>query len=72
MEGGKALMTPLPSYVKLSKLDCPQSNEEKDEMDKLPYAFACGSLMYAMIATRTDIACAVGVVSRYMSNPSKK
>ncbi|MCO5579842.1 hypothetical protein L7F22_033704 [Adiantum nelumboides] len=28
--------------------------------------------MYAMIATRPDIAFAVGVVSRYMSNPEKK
>ena len=72
MTGGKALMTPLPSYVKLSKLDCPQFDEERAEMDKLPYASACGSLMYAMIATRPDIAFAVGVVSRYMSNPGKK
>ena len=30
------------------------------------------SLMYAMIATRPDIAFAVGVVSRYMSNLGKK
>ena len=72
MTGGKALMTPLPSYVKLSKLDCPQSDEERAEMDKLPYASACGSLMYAMIATRPDIAFAVGAVSRYISNPGKK
>ena len=28
--------------------------------------------MYAMIATRPDIAFVVGVVSRYMSNPCKK
>ena len=28
--------------------------------------------MYAMIATRHDIAFAVGVISRYMANPSKK
>ena len=72
MDRGKALSTPLPSYVKLSKQDCPQSDEEKAEMDKLPYASAVGSLMYAMIATRPDIAFAVGVVSRYMSNPGKK
>ena len=65
-------MTPLPSYVKLSKLDCPQSDEERAEMDKLPYTSAVGSLMYTMIATRLDIAFVVGVVSRYMSNPSKK
>ncbi|KAL2231740.1 UNVERIFIED_CONTAM: Retrovirus-related Pol polyprotein from transposon TNT 1-94 [Sesamum indicum] len=34
-----------------------------------PYASAIGSLMYAMICTRPDIAHAVGVVSRFMSNP---
>ena len=41
-------------------------------MDKVPYASAVGGLMYAMIATRPDIAFAVGVVSTYMSNPVKK
>ncbi|MCO5557951.1 hypothetical protein L7F22_011525 [Adiantum nelumboides] len=41
-------------------------------MDKVPYAPACGSLMYAMITTRPDIAYAMRVVSRYMSNPDKK
>lgn len=41
-------------------------------MDKIPYSSAVGSLMYAMIATRPDIAFAVGVVSRYMSNPGRK
>ena len=65
-------MTPLPSYVKLSKLDCLEFDEQKVEMAKLPYASACGSLMYAMIATHLDIAFAVGVVNRYMSNPGKK
>ena len=41
-------------------------------MAKVPYSSAVGSLMYAMICTRPDIAFAVGVVSRYMSNPGKK
>ena len=72
MDRGKTLSTPLLSYVKLSKLDCPQSDEQKAEMDKVPYASAIGSLMYAMIATHPDIAFAVGVVSRYISNLSKK
>ena len=72
MDKGKAISCPLPSYVKLSKQDCPMSDEDKDKLDKLPYASAVGSLMYAMIATRPDIAFAVGVVSRYMSNPGKK
>ena len=41
-------------------------------MDKIPYASAIGSLMYVMVCTRLDIAHAVGVVSRYMSNPGKQ
>jgi len=31
-----------------------------------------GSLMYAMVCTRPNIAQAVRVVSRYMSNPRKE
>ncbi|MCO5581550.1 hypothetical protein L7F22_035438 [Adiantum nelumboides] len=62
MGRGKALMTPLPSYVKLSNQDCPLFDEEKAEMDKMPYVSTCGSSMYAMIATLSDIAFAVGVV----------
>jgi len=41
-------------------------------MKKIPYAYAIGSLMYAMVCTRPDIAHAVGVVSRFMSNPGKQ
>ena len=41
-------------------------------MAKIPYASACGSLMYAMVAMRPDIAYAVGVVSKFMPNPGKK
>jgi ATP-binding cassette subfamily B (MDR/TAP) protein 1 len=41
-------------------------------MKKVPYASAVGCLMYAMVCTRPDIAQAVGVVSRYTSNPGKQ
>ena len=43
-----------------------------DHMSKVPYASAIGSLMYAMVCTRPDIAHAVGVVSRFMSRPGKQ
>ena len=66
------MSTPLPPYVKLCLNDCPKTDAEKVEMAKVPYSSAVGSLMYAMICTRRDIAFAVGVVSRYMSNPGKK
>ena len=38
-------------------------------MRQYPYASAVGSLMYAMLCTRPDICYAVGIVSRYQSNP---
>ena len=41
-------------------------------MAQIPYASIVGSLMSAMVATHLDIAFAVGVVSMYMANPSKK
>jgi phosphoribosyl-AMP cyclohydrolase len=41
-------------------------------MYHVPYASAVGSLMYAMVCTRLDIAHAVGVLSRYMSKPGKE
>ncbi|MCO5570541.1 hypothetical protein L7F22_024264 [Adiantum nelumboides] len=52
--------------------DSPEFEEQKAKMEKIPYAFAVDSLMYAMIATCPDIAFAMGVVSRYISNPGKK
>ena len=66
------MSAPLPSYVKLSLGDYPKLDAKKTEMAKVPYSFAVGSLMYVMICTRPNIAYAVGVVTRYMSNPSKK
>ena len=63
MDDAKGISTPLPPYVKLSALDSPQTDVDRAEMAKIPYASACGSLMYAMVATRPDIAFAVGVVS---------
>ena len=41
-------------------------------MSRVPYASVVGSLMYAMVCTRPDIAHAVGVLSRFMSKPGKE
>ena len=38
-------------------------------MRTIPYASTVGSHMYAMLCTRLDICHAVGMVSRYQSNP---
>ena len=41
-------------------------------MSKVSYVLAIGSLMYAILCTRPDIAYTVGVVSRFMSRPGKQ
>jgi hypothetical protein len=41
-------------------------------MSHVTYVSAVGSLMYAMVCTRPDIAHAVGVLSKYMSKPGKE
>ena len=38
-------------------------------MSRVPYVSAVGSLLYAMLCTRPDICYAVGIVSRFQSNP---
>uniref|UniRef100_A0A2N9J933 Uncharacterized protein n=1 Tax=Fagus sylvatica TaxID=28930 RepID=A0A2N9J933_FAGSY len=45
--------------------------KELEEMIVVPYAQAVSSLMYAMMSTRPDICYAVGLVSKYQSNPGK-
>eukprot|EP00253_Pinus_taeda_P007026 PITA_07026 len=58
--------------VKGTKELCPKTQEEEEDMSRVPYASAFGSLMYVMVYTRTDIAHAMGVLSRFMSKPGKE
>ncbi|RVW83922.1 Retrovirus-related Pol polyprotein from transposon TNT 1-94 [Vitis vinifera] len=72
MNEAKPVSTPLGSHFKLSKEQSPKTEEEMNHMSKVSYASTIGSLMYAMVCTRPDIAHAVGVVSRFMSRPRKQ
>ena len=72
MDNSKPVSVPLGSHFKLSKKESPSTKEERAEMKKVPYASAIGSVMYAMVCTRPDIAQAVGVVSRFMGDPGKQ
>ena len=40
-------------------------------MQSIPYAPAIGSLVYAMVATRPNIAHAVRIVSRFIHDPCR-
>lgn len=72
-DDGITRRTPLSSGVKLSKADSPSTDAEKEAMaDRLTlYQALIGTLMYAMLASRPDIAFAVGILSRYCSNPGE-
>ena len=62
----------LAPIVKGDKVDlsqCPKNDFEREHMKNTPYASAVGSLMYAQVCTRPDIAYVVGVLGRYQSNP---
>jgi hypothetical protein len=72
MHGSKTVKVSIPIGVKLSADQCPKTQEEEEDMSHVPYASAVGSLMYAMVCTRPDIAHAVGVLSKYMSKPGKE
>jgi ATP-binding cassette subfamily B (MDR/TAP) protein 1 len=63
MDNTKPVSTPMGNHFKLSKDKSPKTELEYGYMDKIPYASAIGSLMYAMVYTRLDIAHVVGVVS---------
>ncbi|XP_070004356.1 secreted RxLR effector protein 161-like [Nicotiana sylvestris] len=64
--------TLLESHLNLSRDQSPKTNEERKYMPKVPYASTVGSLMYVMVCTRPDIAHAVRVISRYMSDLGKE
>ncbi|PKI70920.1 hypothetical protein CRG98_008653 [Punica granatum] len=41
--------------ISLSKAQSPSTQEERDRMNKISYASAIGSIMYAMLCTRSDV-----------------
>lgn len=71
MEQAKAVGTPLGAHFELRAATEIEIREQAEAMRKIPYQSAVGSLMYSMICTRPDLAFAVGLVCRYMSNPIK-
>ena len=70
MEDCKPLDTPIAKGDKLSLIQCPKNAIEIPEMEKFPYGQVVVSFMNAQVCSRPDIAYIVGVLGRYMSNPS--
>jgi len=72
MASAKLVCTPLTMSIRLSELNTTQSESEKECMSRVPDVSNVGSLMYAMVCTRPNLAQVVTIMSRYMSNPRKE
>ncbi|RVW84134.1 Retrovirus-related Pol polyprotein from transposon TNT 1-94 [Vitis vinifera] len=68
---GETEMQACSQHFKFDHSTLPSTDEEVEYMKSVPYSSVVGSLMYAMVCTRPDLAFAVSVVSRFMSNPGK-
>ena len=71
MQDSKRGFLPMSHGIKLSKSQCPTTKDEKERMDKIPYASAIGSIMYAILCTRPNVSYALFMTSRFQSNPGE-
>ncbi|KAJ9566124.1 hypothetical protein OSB04_002090 [Centaurea solstitialis] len=71
MDESKRGFIPMQHGIVLSKTQCLVSSQDQDKMRLVPNASAIGSIMYAMLCTRPDVAYSVSVTSRYQQNPGE-
>jgi hypothetical protein len=60
---------PIVKGISLSVTQSPAIDKEESVMSNILYASAIGSIMYAMLSIRPDVAMALSMKSRYQSNP---
>ena len=68
MEDSKKGFLPMLQGKTLSKTQCPVTAKDREKMNRVPYAAAIGSIMYAMLCTRPDVCHVVSLTSRYQSD----
>ena len=68
MQDSKKGSLPTRHGIILSKEQCPKTPKVEEDMRRIPYASAIGSLMYGTLCTRPDICYAVRIISCYQSN----
>ena len=69
MQDSKKGMLSFVNGVHLFKEQSPKTPQEVEDMRRYFYASVVGSLMYAILCTIPNICYAVGIVSRFQSNP---
>lgn len=72
MHDFKPVSIPFLVGTKLSLHMCHNSNDDFEDISKVPYSSVIGILMHAMVCSRPNIFQEVGVLSRFMSNLGKE
>ncbi|KAG3192199.1 hypothetical protein PC128_g10617 [Phytophthora cactorum] len=71
-EHSKTVVNPCETGMKLSKLQSPATNAERDDMRSKPYRSLIGCLLYIATCTRPDVAYIVTQLSRFLDNPGQQ
>ena len=61
MQDSKRGFLPMSHSIKLGKSQFLTTKDERERMDKIPYALAIGSIMYAMLCTPPDVSYALSM-----------
>jgi len=67
----KSVSSLLAPHFRLSARMSPKTIDVHEYMSYVSYASAAGSLMYAMVCTRSNLSQAVSIVLKYMHDPGK-
>ena len=65
MQNCKPSPAPIVKGNRFGEFQCPRNQYEIDQMKAVPYASAVGSLQYAQVCTRPDLAFVTGILGRY-------
>jgi len=71
MHSCSSLTTPLPYGLFLFMEDCPANASEIEEMRKVPYCKALGSLMWMQVVIWPDLSYPVNLLAHFAYNPGK-
>ena len=72
MHACKPSPAPIVKGDSFGEFQCPRNQYEIDQMKAILYASAVGSLQYAQLCTRPNLAFVTGLLGRYQSNPGIK
>ena len=67
----KPVTMPMEPGAILTKDRSPSTTSQTDEMQRVPYAEAIGSILWPAMISRPDITFAVGILAQFIQNPAE-